>query len=118
MSNKGKYVSVGVLHYRSDLDDKKAPARTYKPNQTIDEDMDKGDVERLLASGAIRESKVAQQELKAREEAAATAQQAEEARVRAAEAAQQAVAQGAADPAAAEAAAADAVARSTPRGKR
>ena len=118
MSNKGKYVSTGVLHYRSDIDDKKTPARTYQPNQAIDEELDKADVERFLASGAIRESKVAQQELKAREEAAAMAQQAEEARVRAAEAAQQAVAQGAADPAASEAAAADAVARSTPRGRR
>ena len=79
MSNKGKYISVGQLHYRSDLDDKKQPARTYLPGDTIDEDLDADDVKRLLARGAIREVKVAQREQKAREDAAAAAQQAQEA---------------------------------------
>lgn len=78
-SNKGKYISVGQLHYRSDLDDKKQPARTYRPGDTIEEDLEPAEVERLLKRGAIREVKVAQKEQKAREEAAQAARQAEEA---------------------------------------
>lgn len=67
---KGKYVSVGVLHYRSELDDNKNPTRTYNPGDTIEEDLDDADVERLLASGAIKESKQAAKEEKARKSAA------------------------------------------------
>ena len=90
MSTKGKYVSVGVLRYRSDLDDKKQPTREYGPGQTIDEDLDQADVERWLADGVIREVKQAKAEQKAREEAALLAQQAEEAAQRARDAADQA----------------------------
>ena len=77
--NNGKYVSVGVLQYRSDLDDKKATARTYKPGDVIDEDLDQADVDRLLKRGAIKESKQAKLEEKARADAAAAAAQAQEA---------------------------------------
>lgn len=83
MSTKGKYISVGVLRYRSDLDDVKQPTREYGPGQTIDEDLDKADIDRWLADGVIREAKQAQAEQKAREEAAQLAQQAEEAAQRA-----------------------------------
>lgn len=69
-TNSGKYVSVGVLHYRSDLDDKKTPARTYKPNDTIDEDLTEAEIEKLVKKGAIREKKAVQAEQKARQTAA------------------------------------------------
>lgn len=78
-SNKNKYESVGQLHYRSELDDKKAPARTYKPGQLIDEDLDDAEAERLLKKGAIREAKLAAQERAARERAAEAARAAAEA---------------------------------------
>lgn len=78
-STKGKFVSVGVLHYRSELDDKKTPARTYNPGDTIEEDLDKAEIDRLLQSGAIKESKEAEREQKAREEAAEAAAAAKEA---------------------------------------
>lgn len=77
--NNGKYVSVGVLQYRSDLDDKKQTARTYKPGDVITEDLDQADVDRLLKRGAIKESKQAKLEEKARADAAAAAAQAQEA---------------------------------------
>lgn len=89
-SNKGKYVSVGQLHYRSELDDAKTPARTYAPGQTIDEDLDPRDVERLLKKGAIREAKQARREQEAREAAALAAQRAEDAAAEAAAVATQA----------------------------
>lgn len=90
MATKGKYISVGVLRYRSDLDDAKQPTREYGPGQTIDEDLDAKDVERWLAEGVIREAKQAEAERKAREDAALLAQQAEEAAQRARDEADQA----------------------------
>lgn len=69
-TNSGKYVSVGMLHYRSELDDKKTPARTYKPNDTIDEDLSGAEIEKLVKKGAIREKKAVQAEQKARQTAA------------------------------------------------
>src|SRR5690606_29921733 len=71
-------------HYRSELDDAKTPARTYAPGQTIDEDLDPRDVERLLKKGAIREAKQARREQEAREAAALAAQRAEDAAAEAA----------------------------------
>lgn len=90
MATKGKFVSVGVLRYRSDIDDNKSPTREYGPGQTIDEDLDPKDAERWLADGVIREAKQAQAEQKAREEAAQAAQQADEAAQRARDVADQA----------------------------
>lgn len=90
MSTKGKYISVGILRYRSDIDDNKNPAREYHPGQVIDEDIDDADAERWLADGVIREVKQAKAEQKAREEAAQAAQQADEAAQRARDVADQA----------------------------
>lgn len=87
MSSKNKYVSVGQLHYRSDLDDKKTPARTYKPGDSINEDLSKNEIDRLLKKGAIKESSLAKKEQAARDEAAQLAQQAQDAAEEAASAA-------------------------------
>lgn len=91
MANKGKYISVGILRYRSELDDKKQPAREYQPGQVIDEDLDKADVDRWLEAGAIREAKLAQKEQQAREEAKLAADEAADAQARAEAAAQAAL---------------------------
>lgn len=92
MSNKGKYISVGVLRYRSELDDKKNPTREYRPGQVIDEDLDKVDVDRWLKKGVIREAKLAKREQEARDEAAQAAAQAQDAQERAEAASQAALA--------------------------
>lgn len=101
--NRGKYISVGRLLYRSDLDGDKVKPREYLPGSVVDEDLSDAEVERYLRKGVLREAAQAKQEQKAREVAAQVAQQSEDAEAKAAADAEAAAAVAQAEEAAAKA---------------